>query len=132
MRYASLLPVVISLTLSACHHSYSSNEVCDCRFIDPGSSDSWVALKRPPANYRHSEIRSLFDNDDPVYGTLALFDDADTHWYKNESGEPAACIVFKSSQRVNALLVLPADVSATEPKDFRILGIPFGREEDCG
>ena len=129
MRVVLIFAVAMLLVVSACSKMYTSREVCECQLREVGATNLWTEIDAPPDNYRRSEIRLAFDNDDPVYGTLELFDSADIHWYRNDSGQTNACIVFESSQRVNASLTLPADSSISTPIDFRIMGVPFGRYE---
>ena len=121
--------LLIVVTIAGCDFVWSSSDICDCRFRPSGEEQEWHPLDQAPANYRPSEIRRRFDNDSPVYGTPEIFDSANIHWYRNESGVTAACVVFESSKRMNAAFYLSADQSVADPVDFRILGIPLGWRE---
>lgn len=60
---------------------------------------------------------------DPAFGIdEGTFATADVVWYKRESGESVACVVFERSDRVNAYFVLSEDPSVSRPIDLRILG----------
>ena len=122
MIFRATTILIILAAISGCDFVWSTEDICDCRFQPVRVEQEWQPLDKVPANYNRTEIRRLFDNGDPVYGTPEIFDSANIHWYRNNSGEAAACVVFESSTRMNASFTLSADQSEADPIDFRILG----------
>ena len=118
--------IVVCVFLTGCEFWNTPQSICDSQLLVLEGSSSWSKLSSPPSNYDPSVIRQAFDNDDPVYGTPDVFDNASLIWYADEIGQSAACVVFESSDRVNAYILLSADESDSEPVDLRILGVPFG------
>ena len=127
MNIVRFAVILIALSLVSCDAIWTSNDVCDCHFsvVD---TRHWSPIEKPPPNYDNSMVRAFFDSVDQSYGSGVAYDHADVFWYRRESGETVACVVYESSMRVNGLIYLPADLSDPEPTNMRILGVPFGRE----
>jgi hypothetical protein len=120
--------LTVSATLLGCDIPRPSDVICDCQ-IEPNSKLSdWRPLDQTPSNFVHSEIRSLFETDVEYMGTPEVFDSASIHWYRNDTGESLACVVYDRSNHVRTVFVLSADKEQTNPIDFRMMGIPFGRD----
>ena len=123
LKFPILLTILAAL--AGCDIPRPSGVVCDCQIEPLNQVSDWAPLDKAPLNYNRSEIRALFDADDPAFHA-SRFDTSNIHWYRNGHGESLGCVVFDSSNHVSALVTLSADTSKTSPVDYRLMGIPFG------
>ena len=123
-----VLPAIAVLQIG-CDIPRPTDVICHCQ-VNPDKKMSELSrLSQSPENFIHSEIRELVRNPESDYfGTPEGFDAATIHWYQNDMGESLACVVFDGSNHVGAMFTLAADKEQTKPIDFRLMGIPFGRD----
>lgn len=127
MTLKTLVVLALFMVLAGCDIPRPSSVVCDCQIKPLSEQTDWAPLDQAPSNFDRSEIRALFDVDDPNFKASA-FDTSNIHWYRNGNGESLGCIVFDSSNHVSGVFTLSADASQTSPVDHRLMGIPFGSD----
>ena len=108
--------------LAACDLPRSSQQICDCRFLEGEGVGVHTRLERAPSYFDEDEywedwLRSM---DNPEY--VLAFRKGTTHWYRDEQGQIHACVVAEGSDQMNAYIVPSADESRTEPLDARMVG----------
>ncbi len=128
LTHKLLVLLTFLVALVGCDIPRPSRVVCDCQVGLLNQVSDWASPDRAPLNYNRSEIRALFDIDVPQFHP-SRFDTSDIHWYRNGNGESLGCVVFDSSNHVSAMFHLSADASQTSPVDYRLMGIPFGRDQ---
>ncbi len=108
--------------IAACDLPRSSQQICDCRFLDGETGGEYSRLEHAPTYFNEDEywdevLASIQDPD-----IASAFSTSRTHWYRNEKGEARACVVFEGSDQMNAFIALSAEESLSEPTDVRIIG----------
>lgn len=116
------LIVFIIAVLASCDLPRSSQEVCDCRFMEGELAGEYSRLDAAPPHFNEIEFwdKVLSSNPDPEYDSA--FRAGKTHWYQNNVGESVACRVIDGSDQMDAYIILSADESQLEPLDARIIG----------
>ncbi len=116
------LMLFATAALASCDLPRTSQQICDCRFLEGELPGEYSRLDKGPSHFNED---AYWDDWDLRYRGPEFadaFENRATHWYRNEDGEAVACIVVDGIDQMVASIVLPADESSSEPLDARLIG----------
>ena len=118
---SSIILLAVAI-LASCDLPRSSQQICDCRFMEGEIAGEYTRLEQAPSHFNEVEFwdEYLASVPDPEY--LSAFRRGTTHWFRNDAGEAVACRVLEGSDQLDAVIILSADDSQLDPVDVRIIG----------